>query len=404
MKKIHLWPEDSGCCEGYTRLSFVLEIPGESRQTMWFSVPEEYATGLACNADPFLVASIYRVMEGNQDLHVHGSVSPSLLRNLESFQDAWAAWVPSLRRGTVTADTIEEPLYPQNKDGGLVAFSGGVDCSFTAYRHARGVGMAASYPLKAGLMVQGFDIPLDHRAEFMSATRSAAALLQDIGLDLIPMSTNYREIVTEWSHSFGAAISACMMLFAGRYSFGLLGQGLTYRECSLLHEGSNFMSDPLLSSDTFRIIPDGATYTRADKIRAMRDWDVLRKHLRVCWQGPRSDANCCHCEKCIRNILTFRALGLGLPECFASDVGDHELKTFRMGRGALPEIRYAGLADLASASGVSGPWLTILDKRLKERRRLQTSRLYRFTKRLPYYLRRLRQRSFWERLPELLRG
>ena len=165
---------------------------------------------------------------------------------------------------------------------------------------------------------------------------------------------------------------------------------MTYSECSLLHEGSNPLTDALLSSDSFRIVPDGTGFTRADKIYAMRDWDEFLHHLRVCWQGEQRDRNCCACEKCIRNILTFRALGLGLPPCFPIDVDDATLEMIGLGGEALSEIRYAGLRDLAEKAGTQGKWNDILDARLDRIRRKRERK--RNTQGMSYVISRIRHK------------
>jgi hypothetical protein len=238
-------------------------------------------------------------------------------------------------------------------------------------------------------MIHGFDIPLEEPETFSSAAERSRTMLSSLGLELIPMATNYRALVADWSHSFGAAIGSCMMLFSGRFRVGLFGQGLTYNEFCLLHEGSNPLTDPLLSSDGFRVAPDGTAFDRASKILAMRNWDEFLRNLRVCWIGPQKDRNCCKCEKCIRNILTFRALGLGLPACFPEDVPDSGVGTLGLGPGALPEIRYGGLARLAAVHGVEGKWVGILEERLKLIKSLDRPRLLRYLCNPRYYFFRL---------------
>ena len=374
-------------------VSATIEAPSGERKTLWHRVAEEHARHLAGSSDHSVVGAIYFLMEAGHDVRVHGQVSPSLLRNLDEFMEAWSAWVPGLTRVAIRADREEETRLPEGRHQAIVAFSGGVDSCFTAFRHARAGGRLVPQTLAAGLMVHGFDIPLNESESFKSAADRSRTMLVSLGLELISVATNYRSLVADWSHSFGAAIASCLMLFAEKFGIGLIGQGLTYGEFHLLREGSNPLTDPLLSSDGFRIVPDGAAFERAEKIDAMSGWDEFLRHLRVCWQGPQKDRNCCQCEKCIRNILTFRALGLGLPPCFPEDVQEESLKTFRLGKGALPSIRYEGLLSLAAARGVEGAWLETIRKRLARDRRLQHSRVLRHVARLGYYRGRL-----WDRL------
>ena len=108
----------------------------------------------------------------------------------------------------------------------------------------------------------------------------------------------------DWPHSYGAAVASCLMFLANGYREGLVGQGVAYQYFHHLDEGSNPLTDAMLSSRSFTVIPDGSGFVRADKIREMSGWDEFLRNVRVCWAGPQKDRNCCECEKCIRNILT----------------------------------------------------------------------------------------------------
>lgn len=390
MSIFHIWPEEPHLRNGNQVLSATLEMPTIGKERLWYSVPENQKNNLCENADPFVVGAIYRIMECGFDVKVHGTLSPSLIRNLEEYQAAWSEWLPSLKRVRIHADREEETVLLHDRTDAIIPFSAGVDSCFSAYRHARSFGPQVPHKITSAIMVQGFDIPLDDSVGFHLSVEKSGALLNSLNIELIPISTNFRELVTDWSHSFGSALVSCLSLFSGRFSVGLVGQGLTYSECSLLHEGSNPLTDALLSSDSFRIVPDGTGFTRADKIYAMRDWDEFLHHLRVCWQGEQRDRNCCACEKCIRNILTFRALGLGLPPCFPIDVDDATLEMIGLGGEALSEIRYAGLRDLAEKAGTQGKWNDILDARLDRIRRKRERK--RNTQGMSYVISRIRHK------------
>ena len=86
--------------------------------------------------------------------------------------------------------------------------------------------------------------------------------------------------------------------------------------------------------------------------------------------------------------MTFRALGLGLPPCFHSDVDDAQVKRLGMGAGLLPEIRYGELRDLASARGVEGRWLTLIDRKLAALRRARRHKAVRRIRRIPHHFKR----------------
>lgn len=406
MKVIHVWPEQSVCREGHIELTAVLELPNGNKESLWYRVPEEYGPILCEGADPFVVALAPRLAKEGEPVRVHGQVSPSLLQNLGEFQAAWAGFIPGLSRVEIRAETEQELSLPSDRDGAIVAFSGGVDSCFSAFRHARGAALYFPRQIKAGLMVHGFDIPLSEPEMFSSAALQSRKLLESLGLELIPMSTNYRDVVKDWTHSYGAGVASCLMMSAGRFREGLIGQGLAYSHFMFLSEGSNPLTDALLSSNSFAVIPDGAEYQRAEKILMMRDWEELRTGLRVCWAGAQKDRNCCKCEKCIRNILTFRVLGLGLPQCFESDVSTKQIDEL----GPLNEIKmvtqYDNIVAEASRRGLTDVWVKALRRRLESVRRLRRSRIRREIARFPYYVWRVRVRllRLLGRLPSELEG
>ncbi len=364
MSIFHIWPEEPRRKDGSLEVAAVIEAPGCERKRLWYSMPESRATDLSGNSDLFAVGAIFLMMQSGVEVMVHGKVSPSLLRNLTEYQAVWVEWMPALKSVVIRADQEQESTPSESREDAILAFSGGVDSCFTAYRNVRENAPRILHQPTAAIMVHGFDIPLDEPETFTSAATRSEAMTSSLGLDLIPIATNYRLFVEDWSHSFGAAIASCLMLFSGRFKTGLIAQGLTYGELGLLYEGANPLTDPMLSSDSYSVVPDGGAYHRADKIFEMRDWGEFLHHLRVCWAGPHKDRNCCVCEKCICNILTFRALGLGLPPCFDHDVSVQQINEMGLGNEALAILRFGGLGKVARANGSDGEWVRALERRL----------------------------------------
>jgi hypothetical protein len=126
------------------------------------------------------------------------------------------------------------------------------------------------------------------------------------------------------------------MLLQGRYHTGLIAGSYDY-SALIFPWGTNPLTDGLMSSDSFQIIHDGAALNKMAKIRQFSVWPEALKYLRVCLDGHYA-RNCCRCAKCMKIILLFRILGLGLPECFERDMGD----------GEILRLRFQSLADIAS--------------------------------------------------------
>lgn len=382
LKTTQIWPEEIRRRDGGIVSAAVIESPGRESQRLWYRLPEEREAQLPEHSDHLVVGSAFLIMQLGFDVRVHGLVTPSLIRNLTEFQAAWAQIRQGLKNVEIRADSEREVQPPAGRRGAVVAFSGGVDSCFSAFRHVRGVSVRCPRAVSAGVMVHGFDIPLGEPEAFASAMERSRRMAASLGIGLIPVATNYKDVVQDWSHSHGAAVASCLALLGGGYTEGVIGQTFTYGEIRHITEGVNALTDPLLSSDYFRIVPDGAGFERADKIRVVGEWKEFLQDARVCWQGPQKDRNCCVCEKCVRNILTFRALGLGLPPCFEHDVDEEQIRRLGMGEITRAEIRYGGLAALAAASGASGRWVQIIERRLADERRSRRSRPYRVARRL----------------------
>ncbi len=380
---LHVCPakEDNG----WITVSAVLEEAGGGKEVLWYRLPAGHGGLLTDQCDPFVVGILFVAMRDGRTLRVRGPVSPSLLGNLEEFQYAWAAWYPGLyHRVEILADGKVEAAAAAGERPAVVAFSGGVDSCFTAYRHVRGVGTRFTRKLKAAVMVHGLDIPLEEPEMFKGAFERSRRMTDSLGIELIPMATNFQKLTPQWTHSYGTALASCMMLLSGGYSEGLIGQGLAYSHYEHLPEGSNPLTDSFLSNERFRTIPDGGGFHRADKIRAMLGWPEFLENARVCWKGPQKDRNCCACEKCIRNILTFRALGQPLPPCFSRDVSDRQIRALRPLKEIVMKTQYDNILRLARENAVNDPWVRELQSTLRRNRRRNRWRI----SRMEYYLKR----------------
>jgi len=390
MGRIHLWQEELDERGGEITSSATVEHPDGRRERLWYRVGSAHRRSLTGLADPFVIGTLFHVMNaarsagGHSELFVHGQVSPSLIRNLDECQAAWTMWVPELySRVSIGSEIEREPEDRLAGEAGVMCFSGGVDSAFTAFRHTRGREGRMARPLQAAVMVQGMDFRVDETELFLRAERRARIMLDSVGLELIRVTTNFREINSHWDHCHGSAVASCMAILSERFSFGLIAQTLTYANNSLSFEGVNPITDWLYSSDSFGLIPDGASATRLQKIYALRDWSEFLESVRVCWRHPtRKDENCCVCGKCVRTILQFRTVGLGLPPAFAKDVPDETINRMRFGPREL-RLTYEPLLEEAKRRGISEPWVFALERTVKRSRRGL----------------RLTQRPEWTRLP-----
>lgn len=389
-KTLHVWPEPPSRSGGYLRLEAKLEIPGAESETLWFQVPEAYETEITQDHDPFILATLMLAMERADKIHVHGSLSPSLLKNLEEFQQVWHCWLPNrYHLVEMLADTECESKPPPAPREVICAFSGGVDSAFTAWRHAKGLCGRRREPLTAGLLVQGFvDIPLDKPHEFAIALDGAKQMLQSIGLETRTVATNFTSLDMDWEYSHVTGAAACLHLFEGRFAAGLLGSGEPYQKFPIPW-GSNPISDPLLSSETFPLITDGLAFTREEKMRTIVDWPEALAYLRVCWQVPGFDRNCGHCEKCIRTKLLFMGLGIENPACLPEPISDDEIRNLS-GLNAPQLVEMELIYNSFKAGRASESWMIALKECIEKNQPVTPSPLEairsRARNRLKWYL------------------
>lgn len=367
MQKINLWREEEVETDGWTTVRLITEHSNRVRIPLWYKVPSEYNSRITESCDPFVIAIILFAMKRSADILVHGKVSPSLLRNLEEFQAAWSAWCPDLYQPIeIRADVEEEQIRRVTSNQAIATFSGGVDSSLTVWRHKKGHCGRRELNIKAALMVHGFDIPLAKQEVFERATVKAKTMLNSLGIELIPMATNFRELPLNWEDAFGTAAVSCLMLLQRGFSVGLIASSFPYQALSFPY-GSNPVTDRLLSSQAFRVVHDGAEFNRIEKMRQLKAWPECLENLRVCWQGEEADKNCGRCEKCVRTILIGRIVGMGLPACFTEDISDQEIENIQVKEGPLTEMER--VLDAAKEENITDSWVEALEKCIQKNKR-----------------------------------
>lgn len=360
MTVTHVWPE--GIAEEGDSLivSATVERPEARRWRFWFRLPADLRAAVTASSDPFLLGVLFRAMETATDVRVHGTVSPSLLTNLVEYQRAWACWRPGVYRPVDLSAEVEREDPRSSTEEILMAFSGGADSAYTAWRYRPGNAEPRKPHLVAGMMVHGFDIPLEDADAFTRAAERSSRMLTSLGLGLIPVATSFREQPGDWEDAHGAALASCFMLLKGRFSRGLIASSYPY-SALILPYGSNPITDGMMSSESFRISHDGADVAKVEKMKAISGWPEARKYLRVCWEGKPPDHNCGRCQKCVWTLLVFRMIGSGLPECFERDISDREIASLRYAdEGSLNSMRR--LVARAKADSVSAPWLSALER------------------------------------------
>lgn len=343
--------------EGQYRSCLIKQTSGDgnvTEKTLWYLYPHNIPLPEDDDCDSYLLASLLPAMKLGASIKLHGKASKELLSNLTELQMIWVTWCPQTYTiVNIKVDEVEDKYTLQNNNT-IVAFSGGLDASFSAYRHATKQAGFANKNLIAGVLVHGFDIPLNDYKGFHRAKNKAIETLTDINLSLLDVKTNLRDAWDiNWAHYYATAVASVLTSLYKVASSGLIGSGPTYQ---LLFTpcGSHPMTDPLLSTSSFRIIHDGAAFSRSDKTSTIANWAIGVKNLRVCWVGDNRDKNCGVCEKCVRTRLNFLVSGVSNPECFDEPLNESHFSSIKL-----------------TSDGSRSDWILIRNKILKTKRGIE---------------------------------
>jgi hypothetical protein len=122
-----------------------------------------------------------------------------------------------------------------------------------------------------------------------------------------------------WEYQWqGSVLAALAHILSKSLDCVFIASTIDYK--NLKPYGSHPLIDPLLSSNHMRIVHDGLTMNRLEKVKLVSKYDYALKDLRCCNQSQIYDddyVNCGKCEKCLRTMLALHAVGcLDKAKCF----------------------------------------------------------------------------------------
>jgi hypothetical protein len=296
---------------------------------------------VATSADPFVPAVLLPAMYQKLDLQVHAPVSDDVMRAARRVQGIFSAWHPSWHFANVDAPAAARETAASVPANGVASFfSGGVDSSYSLLKHRSEITHL--------IFVAGFDIPLRRSGMRELATTELRRTAQRIGLPLIEVETNLRELSDSfgfsWEKQFGAAIAAVAYFLAPSFRKVYVPSG--YALPFVRPNGSHPGVDPLWNTEHLDVVHDGVEATRYDKIGALSESDVALQSLRVCYELVEGQYNCCRCRKCLWTMAFLRVHGaLTRATTFAQPL---DLSALSNTTPQTPEERYRFLQSLAT--------------------------------------------------------
>jgi hypothetical protein len=263
---------------------------------LWFESPN---SELRPSAEAFASTMLLPALYTGADIVVEAPLSPTWVSNARRYLEIFGGW---LKLPTVDIRSpLREPGVIARGEKTAICFSGGLDSFFTLLR--------GPFDNAALLMIHGFDIDLDDKDLWEDVEKNLLEVSSAVGAEAIVIKTNIRKnpvfLNPPWEYAQGGALGAigyvvdCVnrLVISSSYHYG---QDHPW--------GSHWDTDPLLSSEVLEVVHWGAAYTRPDKLSAVLDEPLVKKHLRVCWENRDKMYNCSKCEKCIRTMLTIEAL------------------------------------------------------------------------------------------------
>lgn len=300
--------------------------PAQVEQEAWLEVPaaDQPLDWDPADLEPFAIALVMAAMREGRDLLIDGAVSLRLLAGLEEWVGHWSRLRPGryhrIALRLSTPDCPPPRCPPASPQLAVVAFSGGIDARYSLWRHRHGVVQHRRRRLVAAVIVQGLDLPLNLPEAFATAQAEAQLSLDSLGLPLLPVRTNLRQLTGAGiDEAHGVVLVACLQLLKARAGTALIGSSEPYDDL-VPGWGSSPVTDHLLSSDSLHIVHDGAEDDRCDKIRLLARWPDSTVNLRVCFHYELARGrNCLRCEKCLRTIAGFAVQGLPVPASLGGD-------------------------------------------------------------------------------------
>lgn len=298
--------------DGTVRLSGYFQRPGNPEQLeAFFEYPEEFASLVAENADPFVPALLLPAMAERDTLEILPPVSRRLWNNLPLIQHIFGAWYPEALAPVPVHTRHFREAAPVAKDCTGAFFSLGVDSFDTLLRHE---GHAAGrHKITHLIYMTGFESSLRQGTDGreLPVIEGVQEAARHWGKKAICGRTNLRDCSSlRWGGYYhGAGLAATALSLALGLDRVLVPAGPAWQ--FFVINPSNPITDPLWSSDDMEIIYDGAEYVRAQKIaNTISKCPEAARRLRVCLVTEGGAGNCGFCNKCIRTMIGLEIMGV----------------------------------------------------------------------------------------------
>ncbi|MEO0836331.1 MAG: hypothetical protein AAFY16_10150 [Cyanobacteria bacterium J06642_3] len=291
-------------------------------EEVYFETTREFADDLYINPNAWLLCSALAAMRyGENRIAVDAPISPEIKDGLTNAMKCLIDWHGKNRQVIeIEAPIQTEILFPHKSPRAGALFSGGIDA--LAMVRDNHLNFAPDHPrrIQDGILVYGvLEGENEQDPSFQNVVNAVTAMADDAGLNLIQLYTNayahFRDLDADFSfwrfEYHGSFLAAIAHIFAPRFSVASIAS--TYDFANLEPWGSHPLLDPLYSTTSLQIRHENVALSRLEKTKLVGEWDVALKQLRVCNEKEsykEGNYNCGNCEKCVRTMTAFLALGM----------------------------------------------------------------------------------------------
>lgn len=306
---------------GTLRASAQIHWEESSRPTLdlYFEADSGEEEDFWANPDAFLSACApVALRDGEKRLLVEGMVCPRLRDGVAAALQILGSWYhPDQRPPTIEAAGGFHPPRRAAERAGFFA-SGGADSLYTLWSNRRRYPAGHPASLRDGIFLASHSFPEDPPSErardiARRGERNLRAIAERTGIRLVTVRSNYGRLTSDIFFVVREAQSASLAAAAHLISRRLTSASIasSFRFCNRILNGSDPLLDPQFGSASLEILHEGVLFSRAAKIRQMRNWGVALERMFVCFEGPLGEAelNCGRCEKCLRTMTSLEAAG-----------------------------------------------------------------------------------------------
>lgn len=284
--------------------------------SVWFEVPKEYGQYLAYErSDAFLIGMLSIAIRKHHDIQCEAPVTEELLYQLQTIL------IPSLVKNGNNLHPVKivaKTAPALDNAGGVgTGLSCGVDSMHVVsqFYKSRYTGMNLTHftffnvgSFNGIYREAGIDKVRDE------CRKRAQKCADEMGIPLIVTNSNFQQAYWQdhlFTHTFSSAFAIYMLQKLWKvYYYGSSGYDysmftLKNNEC-ISADHYDLLSLSCFSTSKLRIYSEGGEETRFEKQKDIADDKFAQKYLHVC---TKTYYNCNTCNKCMRTLLSFDAMG-----------------------------------------------------------------------------------------------